>query len=113
MQYARRLQAPSDTDDANDDKGGTSGPNDTCRKCVQIILALQHSALTDRTLQICLKEPSRLQLLNSLRLREVPHGSNSLQQPAEAKLEDLNCNILTMREGQNGAIRLANERNGR
>ena len=70
----------SDPDDANDEKGGTSGPNDTCRKWVKIILALQHSALTDRTLQICIKEPSRLQLLNSLRLREVPHGSDSLQQ---------------------------------
>ena len=77
-----RLQAHSKPDDANNKKGGTSGPNDTCRKCVQIILALQHSALTDRTLQICLKEPSRLQLLNSLRLRDFPHGSDSLQQQA-------------------------------
>ena len=60
MQYARRLQAPYDPDDANDDKGGTSGPNDTCRKYVQIILALQHSALTDRTLQICLKRTAQI-----------------------------------------------------
>ena len=75
-----QLQAHSKPDDVNNEKCGTSGPNDTCRKCVKIILALQHSALTDRTLQICLKEPSRLQLLNSLRLREVPHGSVLLQQ---------------------------------
>ena len=43
----------STPDDANNnERCGTSGPNDTCRKCVQMILALLHLALTDSTLQM-------------------------------------------------------------
>ena len=52
MQRASRLQATLQPDDANNEKCGTSGPNDTCRKGVQKVIAPQHLALTDRTLQM-------------------------------------------------------------